>query len=257
MLVQPDDENHFGFRFWLYNRSAPATGRRQAHLKPALQVLDNSSFLRLIFTAPACSPGWKILYPLRTISQLRRWPYCRLEADGTPDPTSLRLPACYVSVIKPQTNGSIFWSWCIVRNISDWMPMEILTLHSTRVPETDGEVNDLIVQPDGKIIIVGLFDYYNGVGTRWHCSRNADGIIDLTFLIPAPDPTLYDALPQASTRRSTKYWWQAASYYNGTQRIGIVRIFTGWRDDCYLMWDADTKYSALFDIVLQGWKDCM
>src|SRR5262245_56060425 len=45
----------------------------------------------------------------------------------------------------------------------------------------NGYVKTSLVQPDGKIIIAGAFQYYNGISRRGIARINSDGSIDATF----------------------------------------------------------------------------
>lgn len=45
----------------------------------------------------------------------------------------------------------------------------------------NGAVNDFVIQPDGKIIIVGTFTSYNGVARNRIARLNSDGTLDLSF----------------------------------------------------------------------------
>jgi len=45
----------------------------------------------------------------------------------------------------------------------------------------NGPIYDVALQPDGKIIIVGYFNYYNGVPTKCIMRLNSDGSVDPTF----------------------------------------------------------------------------
>ena len=46
---------------------------------------------------------------------------------------------------------------------------------------TDGSVQAIVVQPDGKIVITGLFTKYNGITRNRIARLNQDGTPDLTF----------------------------------------------------------------------------
>lgn len=58
------------------------------------------------------------------------------------------------------------------------------TLDTTFNPgglSADDDVNAIALQPDGKIIIAGRFDLYNGLPSKSLARLNADGTLDLTF----------------------------------------------------------------------------
>ncbi len=48
-------------------------------------------------------------------------------------------------------------------------------------PDFDPQVNDLVIQPDGKIVIGGRFDRYSGVSRNNIARVNTDGTLDLSF----------------------------------------------------------------------------
>ena len=49
------------------------------------------------------------------------------------------------------------------------------------VSEGFGYVNDTVVQPDGKIVVVGLFQRANGIRTNGIARLNPDGSLDMSF----------------------------------------------------------------------------
>lgn len=48
---------------------------------------------------------------------------------------------------------------------------------------SDGQINDLVLQPDGKIVICGYFTAYDGIASRGLARINTDGSFDTTFMV--------------------------------------------------------------------------
>jgi len=61
-----------------------------------------------------------------------------------------------------------------------------------------GEINKIVVQPDGKILIAGKFTMYNGVARQNLARLNANGTVDTSFVMPLVNSTeIYEIVLQA------------------------------------------------------------
>jgi len=84
-----------------------------------------------------------------------------------------------------------------------------------------GSVNDFEVLPDGKLIVVGDFTVYNGVGTgRGMIRLNANGTKDATFATPGYGNYQYEVLLQGSKYISVGFGYT----YSGIAINNITRI---------------------------------
>ncbi|QOI97355.1 MAG: VCBS repeat-containing protein [Flammeovirgaceae bacterium] len=103
----------------------------------------------------------------------------RLNADGTPDGSFAGGDNMASNVIRQQTDGKIVLggSHGLARldqfGNADPSFQEVLF--------SDDEISDLIIQPDGKIVIVGTFNSIHGVPCENIARLNPDGSVDLTF----------------------------------------------------------------------------
>lgn len=101
------------------------------------------------------------------------------------------------------------------------------SLDTTFNPGTgfDSEVLDLVIQPDGKIIAVGLFTTFNGTARGRVARLNADGSLDTTFLVTgaAANGEVWDVVLQSDNKPVIV---GAFTTYNGTARNRIARLTT-------------------------------
>jgi len=70
---------------------------------------------------------------------------------------------------------------------------------SFNIPFTNGVVNKVLVQPDGKIIIIGEFAQVNGINRLRIARLNSDGSLDTSFnVVGGVNNTIYDVALQAN-----------------------------------------------------------
>jgi len=180
-------------------------------------------------------PDGKVLYSANIdISGLNK--LFRLNADGSPDGTYVQDPAVLTllntwgidSLQRTTVYASTTSGNRIVRLNSNG------GLDNSFVPilETYGTVNALARQPDGKVLVAGVYTSMNGV-VRTNFSRvNSDGSLDTTFDagsgFSSPPSQL---LVQADGRVIAVGEFTS---YNGASVTGIVRINTdGSRDSTF------------------------
>jgi len=89
---------------------------------------------------------------------------------------------------------------------------------------TSGGVTDILVQPDGKIVLVGEFTSYNGTPRNYIARVNADGTLDPTFTIgTGASYTIHDAYLQSDGKIIIVGEF---TNYNGTGRNRVARLNT-------------------------------
>src|SRR6218665_1496592 len=124
----------------------------------------------------------------------------RLNEDGSPDPTfngpDLLIYENYNKILL-QPDGKILALSHYTNNVNstsiyhhfkrmnaDGSLDTTFNAGGTGVIETTtSRVENMVVQPDGKIIIVGQFSHYNGVPSKNIARLNADGTLDATFVV--------------------------------------------------------------------------
>jgi len=83
-------------------------------------------------------------------------------------------------------------------------------------------VSQIVLQPDGKILIAGFFTKYNGVDRYRFARLNADGSLDLTFKVGLPSGTSISAIavqPDGKILIGGNF-----KTYNGLERDCIARL---------------------------------
>ena len=104
----------------------------------------------------------------------------RLNADGTFDNSFTPIPDFTANVIVQQTDGKI-----LAAGPSGIIRVEdsgSLDPTFTAISALDGDVTDMVIQSNGKIVLVGTFTGINGFPARNIARLNSDGSIDTGFL---------------------------------------------------------------------------
>ncbi len=97
-----------------------------------------------------------------------------------------------------------------------------------------GQVNALKVQPDGKLLIGGLFSFVNNVARTNTARLNADGTLDTSFnvaitsIVVGQNPVVYDIDLDASGKILIGGFFSSV---NGTPRRNLVRLDAGGNVD--------------------------
>ncbi len=87
-----------------------------------------------------------------------------------------------------------------------------------------GSVTAIALQPDGKIIVAGVFASYNGISRNRIARLNSDGTLDESF---NPETGVYGAVQAIWLQSDGKMVVGGSfSYYNGVARNGIARLHT-------------------------------
>ncbi len=158
----------------------------------------------------------------------------RLLADGTLDGTFTAPTNLLANVIKVQPDGKIL--------VGGIFPGGITRLETTGITDTqiisdaNGEVFDIAIQLDGQIIVVGSFDYFNGVPVRGIVRINsADGTLDNSFnpigITDALTPGNYPA--QVELQSNGKILIAGIfDTVNGSSRKNLVRLNADGTVDC-------------------------
>jgi uncharacterized delta-60 repeat protein len=107
-------------------------------------------------------------------------------------------------------------------------------LDETFTPGTgaNGAVFDLVIQTDGKIVIVGAFTQYNGVARNRVARLNADGTLDTNFAVgTGPNATVESVALQADGKVVIGGQFGTVS---GSTRSGVARLLaTGAVDTAF------------------------
>ena len=86
----------------------------------------------------------------------------------------------------------------------------------------DGNVNGMVMQPDGKIVVVGNFDAFNNTITHGIARLNPDGTLDTSFNSGTGfDSTASRIIMQPDGKVVVSGFFNK---YNGVSRVGIARI---------------------------------
>ncbi len=193
-------------------------------------TVDNSGFYTSYFGALAAQPDGKVLYTITNTFDFVDV-VMRLDNDGTPDATFNNPSGLTVSVISPQTSGDIY--------IGSYVSPFIYRLDSQGNIDSsfdpgsgfDNYVSDLVVQPDGKILVTGAFTTFNGVSRNGIARLNANGTLDTSF---DPGTGTLGGMPESIAVFSNGKIIIAGSFlgYNGTYRKGIARLNSDGTLDC-------------------------
>ncbi|MDX1906281.1 MAG: hypothetical protein SF053_04545 [Bacteroidia bacterium] len=95
----------------------------------------------------------------------------------------------------------------------------------------DGIITDMLLQPDGRIIIVGAFDSCGGVPRNGIARLHPDGSLDTSFdpgtgisIVPAVPFTLFDPTAALQPDGKILLGGEDVTIYDGTPQPGITRI---------------------------------
>jgi uncharacterized delta-60 repeat protein len=88
----------------------------------------------------------------------------------------------------------------------------------------NGSVHSISLQSDGKILICGLFSFYNGIERRGVARLHTDGSLDLTF---DPGSGVDGSVHSISIQSDEKILIGGFfGFYNGIERRGVARLHT-------------------------------
>lgn len=158
--------------------------------------------------------------------------FARLNADGSLDSNYLGRTDGSVRTIKVQPDGKVLVCGSFNKvnditmpNLARLMPDGSLdTTFNPGGAGPDGTVHDAALQTDGKIVIGGSFNTYNGTARQYLARLNADGTLDSGFTTgTGPDSVVYAVQVQPNGR--VLIGGEFASY-NGTPRNHIARLNT-------------------------------
>jgi gliding motility-associated-like protein/uncharacterized delta-60 repeat protein len=140
---------------------------------------DNTSFYDVIIGPLALQSDGKVLYTItNTFNYIDE--LSRLNPDGTLD-ASFNAPSDLdANVIKQQADGNILLAGSF--GITRLDPSGNVDPTFTSITAIDGIVTDMVIQSNGKIVLVGTFTGINGFPTRNIARLNFDGSIDTGFL---------------------------------------------------------------------------
>ncbi|MBP7450711.1 MAG: hypothetical protein KA817_11800, partial [Flavobacteriales bacterium] len=195
-----------------------------------------------------------------TFTNIKR--LARLNSDGTLDQT-LSIGSGFnsgtVRQILVQTDGKIM-AMGDFTSFNGCTTVGIARLSSTGAIDptfisgtgfTGGYPEDAVLQPDGKLVVVGTFTAYNGFACGKIARLNANGSFDATF---STGTGFTGPLVNAIARQSDGSFVVGGDItaYNGTARSNIVRISsTGALDATYNPGGVGVD-NGVFDIAIQG-----
>jgi uncharacterized delta-60 repeat protein len=117
----------------------------------------------------------------------------RLNSDGSIDTTFNTLIAASSGIVYGlalQTNGSVVivgsftkYNGITANRVARILPNGNLDAGFITGLAANGVVEEVQLQPDGKIVLAGSFDSFNGIGTSKIIRLNADGSADASFVI--------------------------------------------------------------------------
>lgn len=161
----------------------------------------------------------------------------RLETDGSVDP-SFNVGTgfdSYVSDIVIQPNGKILV--CGLFTTYDGAPCgRIVRLESNGLLDTtfdssvgaNSHIKAFALQPNGKVVMCGGFETYNGAAAYRLARLNADGSLDNTFQSPTDAYSLYDLAVQSDGKIIVTGHF---SQINGQSRGSVVRFLSNGEID--------------------------
>jgi|GEM_PF-1738272 len=266
MAIQPDEKILIGGTFDAYNGTTRnriarvnADGTLDVTFNPGTGTGTSSSSYYNVVNAIVLQSDGKIVITggFDTYSSITRNGIARLNSDGTLDLTfnpGIGVGS-YVNGITLQLDGKIL----IVGDFTTYNGVARLnadgTLDLTFIPGiaasgsvASGSVNDVILQPDGKILIVGDFTSYNGTTRRRIARLNTDGTLDFTF---NPSAGANNSVETIALQPDGKILIGGAfTFYNTIRRNRIARLdANGGRDDTFNPWEGAN--SSVLSIALQ------
>lgn len=141
----------------------------------------------------------------RTLNGERRDNLVRLNTDRSIDSTFAANVYGAILTIAVQTDGKIVIGGDLT-GVDGARRSRIARLNQDGSLDTtfdpgagaDNTVNDVAIQPDGKILLGGSFYGVNSVGRFGIARLNQDGSVDSTFSSPFPPPVLVSGMPSAT-----------------------------------------------------------
>lgn len=213
----------------------------------------------------ALQPNGKVVLcgEIRDYSDIVRSCIVRLEEDGNTDwslsPVTGANGIIYKAVVQPDGKiliGGSFqmyntkFSNAIARLNSNGTIDETFTTKITGATLLGATIYDIIVQPDGKIIIGGDFGLCDGVPRNKIARLNANGTLDTTFNVGTGITrvnTISDQLYNVALQQDGKILIPLiGSQYNGVTKNGIIRLHndgsidTSFNDQAFT-WDSQAS----------------
>jgi uncharacterized delta-60 repeat protein len=157
----------------------------------------------------AIQPDGRILVVggFERVSGVRRPFILRLKEDGNPDETfqpnggPVHDASTWVGAVAVQSDGRIVIGGRFHRvdgvplpNLARLNPDGTLDRSFKARGGASGQVERIRLQPDGRIVLVGIFDSVGGRAAKKLARLNADGSNDLTFRPPNPDADVSDVV---------------------------------------------------------------
>ncbi|HEX6287719.1 MAG TPA: cohesin domain-containing protein [Herpetosiphonaceae bacterium] len=204
-----------------------------------------------------------------TINGVGRSRVVRLNADGSLDPSFVtgRGTSDTTDAIATQTDGKMFvgGSFSLFNDIPRSGVARLNTDGSldpafNATGGINGRVFDLVVQPDGKVVVGGSFTTINGVGRSYIARFNTDGSLDTAFAPIGANNEIYELALQTDGKILVG---GAFTSINGVSRNRIARLNAdGTTDTAFAPTGANSSIDGIAiqpdgKIVVGGWFTSM
>ena len=148
-------------------------------------------------------------------------PIVRLNTNGTKDPTFNVYSGSGYDLVLQNDGKIVTGGSSLVRYDRSGKVDQVFA--SNAGSNVDGSIAALAIQPDGKIIVAGMFLYYNGIRKERIFRINADGTLDDTFVLTGTGFVTYiytlAVLPNGQILVGG-----TSGGYNGVNINGVVRL---------------------------------
>ena len=240
VAVQPDGKIIIGGNFTSYNN---VTRNRVARLNADGTLdtaFDPGAGANAEVEAVAVQPDGKVLIvgDFVTVGGSLRERVARLNGDGTLDNTfdagDLAHYAGRVYAVAVQPDGKILFGAGLLVQSTTFQGIARVNPDGSRdstFQATDAQgVNDIALQPDGRVVIVGTFSQANGVSRNCIARLNGDGTLDTSFDPGAgtnigPNDGGGSGITSVAIQPDGKLLVGGTfDIYNGTTRNGVARV---------------------------------
>lgn len=240
MILQPDGKVILGGNFTSFNGTARNRVARVNADGSLDLTFDPGSGANNSVSALALQSDGKILVGgnFGSFNGLPNFRIARLNTDGTVDGTfSTGTGANYIiRTIAVQPDGKILLGGDLTSYAGNSYSRIVRILPSGAIDTTfaigsgfDNRVSAITVQPDGKVLVGGIFSSYNGTPVNRVVRLNANGTIDNTFVIDSgADDEVRAFLVQPNSRILIAGYFTKLA---GTQRNRFARLMPDFAID--------------------------
>ncbi|HEY0606256.1 MAG TPA: cohesin domain-containing protein, partial [Herpetosiphonaceae bacterium] len=218
----------------MVSRAEPSAGAAEVDITFQPELLMSSTISHFV-----AQPDGKVIVAgdFTSASDVSGARLARLNIDGTLDPSfaTVSISPAYVgnnqtpAALALQADGKLLigGNFNQVNGVSRRSLARLnadgtLDASFTAAPDSCCEVRKILVQPDGKIIVGGSFNKFNGVTRPGLARLNADGTVDPTFVPPFASSTSQDLALQPDG----KLLIGGSLYLSSTVRLHLARLNT-------------------------------